>query len=77
MVGMDPRAWSVLADWFQDRRELPVGPLSCVIDGRTRGRAWSPSAVRVELRHLSTTGTYLQGISTQEIIDASTAARRR
>jgi site-specific recombinase XerD len=111
-VGMDAWAWSVLADWLPDRRELPVGPLFCVINGPTRGRAWSASAVRVELRHLaatagvrrrlaphqlrhahavellhegialpliqrqlghahlSTTGTYLQGISTQEIIDA-------
>ena len=29
---------------------VPVGPLFCVINGRTRGWRWSPSAVRAELR---------------------------
>ncbi len=111
-VGMDPWGWSVLAEWLTSRRELPVGPLFCVIDGPTRGRAWSASAARAELRqlavaagvrrrfaphqlrhahavellhegiplpliqrqlghaYLSTTGTYLQGISSEEIIGA-------
>jgi site-specific recombinase XerD len=112
-VGMDAWAWSAgLAPWISDRVDLPVGPLFCVIDGRTRGRAWSASAVRVELRrlardagvrrrfaphqlrhahavellhegiplpliqrqlghsYLSTTGTYLQGIDSEEIISA-------
>jgi site-specific recombinase XerD len=32
------------------RRELPVGPLLCVINGTTRGRHWSPAAARAELR---------------------------
>ena len=105
-------AWLVLRDWAPDRISLAPGPLFCVIDGPTRGRAWSDSAVRAELRHLavqagvrrrfaphqlrhahavellhegiplpliqrqlghaylSTTGTYLQGISTEEIIGA-------
>jgi site-specific recombinase XerD len=48
-VGMDAWAWSALAPWIADRTGLPVGPLFCVIDGPTRGRAWSASAVRVEL----------------------------
>jgi integrase len=105
-----PRSWTVLADWTADRALLPPGPLFCVIDGPTRGRAWCATAVRAELRHLaveagvrrwfaphqlrhahavellhegiplpliqrqlghshlSTTGTYLQGISSEEII---------
>jgi site-specific recombinase XerD len=109
-VGMDGWAWSSLEPWLDDRAELPVGPLFCVIDGHTRGRAWSASAARMELHgaslsagvrrrfaphqlrhahaiellhegfplpliqrqlghsHLSTTGTYLQGIDTEEII---------
>ena len=111
-VGMDPWAWSVLAGWTSDRASLPPGPLFCVIDGPTRGRAWSATAARAELRHLaaqtgvrrrvaphqlrhahaiellhegiplpliqrqlghaylSTTGTYLDGISSEEIIGA-------
>ena len=32
------------------RRELPVGPLLCVINGTTRGRHWSSAAARAELR---------------------------
>jgi site-specific recombinase XerD len=112
-VGMDAWAWSTLAPWITERTDLPVGPLLCVIDGPTRGRAWSASAVRVELRrvardagvrrrfaphqlrhahavellhegiplpliqrqlghsYLSTTGTYLQGIDSEEIISAA------
>ena len=111
-VGMDAWAWSTLAPWITERTDLPVGPLFCVIDGPTRGRAWSASGVRVELRrvardagvrrrfaphqlrhahavellhegiplpliqrqlghsYLSTTGTYLQGIDSEEIISA-------
>jgi site-specific recombinase XerD len=116
-VGMDAWAWSAIEPWLADRKELPVGPLFCVIDGPTRGRAWSASAVRVELHdlaltagvrrrmaphqlrhahavellhegiplpliqrqlghsHLSTTGTYLQGIDTEEIISTVHARR--
>jgi site-specific recombinase XerD len=111
-VGMDPWGWSVLAEWTADRIALPAGPLFGVIGGPTRGRAWSATAVRAELRHLaieaavrrrfaphqlrhahavellhegialpliqrqlghaylSTTGTYLEGISSEEIIGA-------
>jgi site-specific recombinase XerD len=100
-----------------DLLQLPVGPLFCVIDGPTRGRAWSASAARVELRHLtlsagarrrfalhqlrhahavellhegiplpliqrqlghshlSTTGTYLEGINNEEIISTVHARR--
>jgi hypothetical protein len=39
--------------WVAGRVKLPVGPLFCVIDGPTRGRAWSASAARVELRYLA------------------------
>ena len=36
--------------WLDMRRELPVGPLLCVINGTTRGRRWSSAAARAELR---------------------------
>jgi len=52
-VGMDAWAWSALEPWLADRVELPVGPRFCVIDGPTRGRAWSASAARTELHHLA------------------------
>ncbi len=50
-VGMDPWAWSDhLAPWVARRTQLPLGPLFCVIDGATRGRPWSATAVRGALR---------------------------
>ena len=50
-VGMDPWAWSDhLAPWVSYRAQLPLGPLFCMIDGATRGRPWSATAVRAELR---------------------------
>jgi site-specific recombinase XerD len=52
-VGMDAWAWSAIDPWLADRLKLPVGALFCVIDGPTRGRAWSASAARVELRQLA------------------------
>jgi hypothetical protein len=35
--------------WLTAHIELPVGPMSCVIDRPTRGRPWSSAAVRSEL----------------------------
>jgi site-specific recombinase XerD len=49
-VGMDAWGWEHLQPWLDMRRELPVGPLLCVINGATRGRHWSPAAARTELR---------------------------
>jgi integrase len=49
-VGMDAWGWEQLQPWPETRRELPVGPLVCVINGATRGRRWSPAAARAELR---------------------------
>jgi integrase len=50
---MDTWGWSAPEPWLADRVELPVGPLFCVIDGPTRGRAWSASAARIEFHHLA------------------------
>jgi site-specific recombinase XerD len=52
-IGMDGWGWEQLRPWLTSRRDLPVGPLFCVIDGPTRGRPWSSAAVRVELRRLA------------------------
>jgi site-specific recombinase XerD len=52
-VGMDEWGWEQLRPWVAARAELPVGPLFCVIDGATRGRAWSAAAVRTEFRRLA------------------------
>jgi site-specific recombinase XerD len=49
-VGMDAWGWEQLQPWLEFRRELPVGPLLCVINGTTRGRHWSSAAARAELR---------------------------
>ena len=47
---MDAWGWEELEPWLELRRELPVGPLLCVINGTTRGRHWSSAAARAELR---------------------------
>jgi hypothetical protein len=52
-AGMDEWGFEQLGCWLEHRVELPVGPLFCVIDGLTRGRAWSSSAARAELRQLT------------------------
>src|SRR4051812_39347833 len=49
-VGMDDWAWEQLQPWLTARLELPVGPLFCIISGPTRGRRWSISAARAQLR---------------------------
>jgi integrase len=53
VVGMDDWAWEQLEPWLKPRVELPIGPLLCVINGPTRGRPWSASAARSDLRHVA------------------------
>jgi site-specific recombinase XerD len=50
-VGMDDWAWEQLAPWQGARRELPIGPLFCVISGPTAGRAWTTAAARWSMRN--------------------------
>jgi site-specific recombinase XerD len=52
-VGMDDWAWEQLEPWLTARVELPIGPLFWVINGPTRGRPWSASAARSDLRHVA------------------------
>ena len=49
-VGMDDWAFGQLQPWLTARQTMPVGPLFCVINGHTRGRAWSATAARAALR---------------------------
>ena len=41
---MDSWGWEYLRPWLELRMRMPVGPLLCVIDGRTRGRPWASDA---------------------------------
>jgi site-specific recombinase XerC len=45
-VGMDQWGWELLRPWLAYRVQMPVGPLFCVIDGRTRGRPLTTTSVR-------------------------------
>ena len=54
-VGMDTWGWDELQPWLELRVELPVGPLFCVLNGRTRGRQWSSAGARTELRRTAVT----------------------
>ena len=47
---MDTWGWDELEPWLERRVGLPVGPLFCVLNGRTRGRQWSTAAARAGLR---------------------------
>ena len=49
-VGMDQWGWELLRPWLAYRVQIPVGPLFCVIDGRTRGRPLTTTSVRQQLR---------------------------
>jgi site-specific recombinase XerD len=54
MVGMDDWAWEHVARWSEHRVKLPIGgPLFCILAGQTRGRGWSATAARGELRRLA------------------------
>jgi len=52
-AGMDQFGFEQLGAWVEQRVLLPPGPLFCVIDGCTRGRRWSATAARAELRQLA------------------------
>jgi site-specific recombinase XerD len=53
MVGIDDWAWEHVGRWTEHRIQLPVGPLFCIRASPTRGRAWSATAARGELRRLA------------------------
>jgi site-specific recombinase XerD len=52
-AGTDQFGFEQLGCWLTHRVSLPPGPLFCVIDGSTRGRRWSATAARAELRQLA------------------------
>jgi site-specific recombinase XerD len=52
-VGMDACGWEEVQPWLELRLEIPIGPLFCVINGPTCGRAWS--AARTDLRRTAAT----------------------
>jgi site-specific recombinase XerD len=52
-IGMDEWGWEYLRPWLELRTTLPVGPLFCVVSGPTRGRHWSATAARGQLRRLA------------------------
>jgi site-specific recombinase XerD len=52
-VGMDRWAWEHLRPWLELRVGMPVGPLLCVVEGRTRGRPWAADAARAQLRRVA------------------------
>ncbi|MCA1699570.1 MAG: site-specific integrase [Actinobacteria bacterium] len=52
-VGMDAWTWEQLTPWLELRRTMPVGALLCVIYGATRGRPWTATAARAQLRRVA------------------------
>jgi integrase len=81
-AGMDDWAWEHVARWTEHRIQLPIGPLFCILAGPTRGRRWSATAARGELRqlghaHLGITSIYLQESTPARSSRRSTTADRR
>lgn len=52
-VGMDEWAWEHTESWRQIRTTMPSGPFLCIIHGATRGRPWSQTGARDELRRVA------------------------
>jgi site-specific recombinase XerD len=52
-VGLDDWAWQHLQPWLAERVRLPAGQLFCVIEGATRGRPWTTTAVRRDFRRIA------------------------
>jgi site-specific recombinase XerD len=52
-VGMDRWGWEYLRPWLELRMRMPVGPLLCVIAGRTRRRPWAADAARARLHRVA------------------------
>ena len=52
-VGMDDWGFEHLERWIKRRVQLPIGPLFSILAGPTRGRGWSATAARGELRRLA------------------------
>jgi hypothetical protein len=50
---MDEWGWEHIEPWRQQRTTLPVGPFLCVLEGPTRGRNWSQTGARAQLRRLA------------------------
>lgn len=44
---MDDWGFEPLEPWLRARERMPVGPLFCVINGRSWGRPWRASAAQI------------------------------
>src|SRR5919197_5363238 len=76
-VGIDDWAWEQLAPWLQVRVQLPVGPLFCVINGPTRGRPWSASAARSDLRNVARRAAVRRRFAPHQLRHAHAVERAR
>ena len=72
MVGMDDRGWVHVARWTVHRVKLPIGPPFCSPAGPTRGRDWSATAARGELRRLAARAGVRRRFASHQLRDAHT-----
>jgi site-specific recombinase XerD len=66
-VGMDQWGWELLRPWLTYRDQIAVGPLFCVIDGRTRGRPLTTTSVRRQLRRAATKAGVRRGFAPHQL----------
>jgi integrase len=76
-AGMDEFGFEQVAAWLAHRVSLPPGPLFCVIDGSTRGRRWSATAARAELRALAVDAGVRRRFAPHQLRHAHALARPR
>jgi integrase len=50
VIGMDPWGWQQITPWLEERKDYPAGPVFCVLNGPTAGRAWTDMQLRFEMR---------------------------
>lgn len=60
-VGMDRWGWEGLDPWLELRADLPVGVLSWVLRGPTRGRPCAPAGIRKQLHNTARWRPYAGG----------------
>ena len=66
-AGMGQFGFQQLGAWQAHRVLLAPGPLFCVIDGTTRGRRWSATAARSELREPAATSGVRRGFAPHQL----------
>lgn len=76
-IGMDEWAGGHTEFWRRIRPTMPIGPFPCVIHSATRGRPWSQTGARDELRRVAAAAGVRRGFAPHELRQAHTVEMAR